>query len=80
MPARHKSLQDDPLPGADLNRKALVDERGCRRDIRSNGSIQLSKRSRSRKRCGRRNSFLRSVRISGIRSFTGSKAQSEIWS
>jgi hypothetical protein len=50
MPARHKSLQDDRLPTADLNRKALVDERGCRRDIRSNGRIRFSKGSLFEKR------------------------------
>jgi len=43
MPARHTSLQDIPLLEAVSNPAALVDERGCRRDIRSNGWIVLRK-------------------------------------
>ena len=43
MPARHTSLQDGLLLEADFERAALVDERGCRRDIRSNGWIVISK-------------------------------------
>ena len=58
MPARHKSLQHDLLHEADLTRMALVDERGCRRDIRSNGWIVLSEGVRSfENRSGRRNRF-----------------------
>ena len=49
MPARHKSLQDDLLLEADFNRTALVDERGCRRDIRSNGWIVSFEEFASRK-------------------------------
>jgi hypothetical protein len=37
MSARHNSLQDVSNP------RGSVDERGCRRDIRSNGWIDLSK-------------------------------------
>ena len=66
MPARHKSLQDDRLPTADLNRKALVDERGCRRDIRSNGWIVIFGETRAPTKTGpaEETVFLRSVRIS----------------
>src|SRR5580698_2126007 len=49
MPARHTSLQVIPLLGADFKPAALVDERGCRRDIRSNGWIVLPKGSLFRK-------------------------------
>ena len=49
MPARHTSLQDIPLLEAVSNPAALVDERGCRRDIRSNGWIVLSKEPALRK-------------------------------
>ena len=66
MPARHKSLQDDPLLSKRvLNRKALVDERGCRRDIRSNGWIDLSESlALSETGPAEETGFLRSVRIS----------------
>jgi hypothetical protein len=56
MPARHTSLQDTPLLEAVFNPAALVDERGCRRDIRSNGWIVLSKEfALHENRSGRRN-------------------------
>jgi hypothetical protein len=45
MPARHKSLRDGLLLESRFHLKALVDERGCRRDIRSNGWIVFSKAS-----------------------------------
>jgi hypothetical protein len=58
MPARHTSLQDIPLLEAVSNPAALVDERGCRRDIRSNGWIVLSKEfALFENRSGRRNQF-----------------------
>jgi hypothetical protein len=58
MPARHTSLQDIPLLEAVSNPAALVDERGCRRDIRSNGWIVLSKElALHENRSGRRNQF-----------------------
>jgi hypothetical protein len=58
MPARHTSLQDIPLLEAVSNPVALVDERGCRRDIRSNGWIVLSKEfALHENRSGRRNQF-----------------------
>src|ERR1700687_1182224 len=44
-------------------KKALVDERGCRRDIRSNGWIAFSKGSLSKTGPAEETSFLRSVRI-----------------
>jgi hypothetical protein len=56
MPARHTSLQGIPLFGAVFNPAALVDERGCRRDIRSNGWIVLREFA-LRNRSGRRNWF-----------------------
>jgi hypothetical protein len=66
MPARHTSLQDIPLLEAVSNPAALVDERGCRRDIRSNGWIVLSKELAPAKTGpAEETSFLRSVRISG---------------
>ena len=49
MPARHKSLRTICFSKQILIRTALVDERGCRRDIRSNGRIDLSKSSLFRK-------------------------------
>jgi hypothetical protein len=56
MPARHESLQNGLLlKGQISDLTALVDERGCRRDIRSNGWIVLSKSSENRS--GRRNRF-----------------------
>jgi hypothetical protein len=58
MPARHTSLQNDLFPRGRFEPAALVDERGCRRDIRSNGWIVFSQRVRSfRNRSGRRNKF-----------------------
>ena len=58
MPARHTSLQDIPLLEAVSNPVALVDERGCRRDIRSNGWIVLSREfALHENRSGRRNQF-----------------------
>jgi hypothetical protein len=49
-----------------------MDERGCRRDIRSNGWIDLSQESAlSKTGPAEETSFLRSVRISTIRNFTG---------
>ena len=57
MPARHTSLQDGPLLEAVFDPAALVDERGCRRDIRSNGWIVLSRSSLFENRSGRRNKF-----------------------
>jgi hypothetical protein len=70
MPARHTSLQDGLLLEADFERAALVDERGCRRDIRSNGWIVISKVRSLEKEFApsktgpaEETSFLRSVRI-----------------
>jgi hypothetical protein len=65
MPARHTSLQDVSLLEAVSNPKALVDERGCRRDIRSNGWIVLSGSSLLETGPAEETGFLRSVRISG---------------
>jgi hypothetical protein len=54
------------LPEADFEPAALVDERGCRRDIRSNGWIVLCESSLFRKTGpAEETDFLRSVRISG---------------
>ena len=47
MPARHLSHQDVCFSKRIPNRTALVDERGCRRDIRSNGRIAVSDGVRS---------------------------------
>jgi hypothetical protein len=47
MPARHTSHQDARRLRRTSSRKALVDERGCRRDIRSNGRIASFDRVRS---------------------------------
>jgi hypothetical protein len=67
MPARHQepSGRSASLKQV-LNRKALVDERGCRRDIRSNGWIDLSTSSGASSKTGpaEETGFLRSVRIS----------------
>ena len=67
MPARHTSLQDGLLLEADFTPEALVDERGCRRDIRSNGWIVFFERSSLFSKTGpaEETSFLRSVRIYG---------------
>jgi hypothetical protein len=67
MPARHSGLQGDLLPKSRYELRATVDERGCRRDIRSNGWIEFSSLEN---RSGRRKqSFLRSVRIFWLRNF-----------
>jgi hypothetical protein len=65
MPARHTSLQRGLLLEADFKLPALVDERGCRRDIRSNGWIVLAMGSPfARTGPAEETSFLRSVRVS----------------
>jgi hypothetical protein len=49
-----------------------MDERGCRRDIRSNGWIDLSAEfALSKTGPAEETSFLRSVRTSKVRNFTG---------
>jgi hypothetical protein len=49
-----------------------MDERGCRRDIRSNGWIDLSvELALSKTGPAEETSFLRSVRIFKVRNFTG---------
>ena len=53
MPARHTS----PAVTSRNIMKALVDERGCRRDIRSNGWIVFRGSSLLQNRSGRRNEF-----------------------
>jgi hypothetical protein len=63
MPARHTSLQDGLLLEADFERAALVDERGCRRDIRSNGWIVIREVRFLKTGPAEETSFLRSVRI-----------------
>jgi hypothetical protein len=80
MPARHTSLQDVSLLEADCTPEALVDERGCRRDIRSNGWIVLSrgspfKGSLFENRSGRRNRFSSFGADLKVRNFIGPKAQ-----
>jgi hypothetical protein len=62
MPARHTSLQDGLLLEADFTPEALVDERGCRRDIRSNGWIAFEEFA-LQNGPAEETSFLRSVRI-----------------
>src|SRR5882757_3785347 len=54
---------------------ALVDERGCRRDIRSNGWIDFRKSSLFQNRSGRRNRFSSFGAESLLRNFTGPKAR-----
>ena len=54
---------------------ALVDERGCRRDIRSNGWIEFRKGSLFQNRSGRRNRFSSFGAESLLRNFTGPKAR-----
>ena len=71
MPARHTSLPDGLLLEADFERAALVDERGCRRDIRSNGWIVIREARFLKTGPAEETSFLRSVRILKIRNFTG---------
>ena len=80
MPARHTSLQDIPLLEAVSNPVALVDERGCRRDIRSNGWIVLSGSSLLENRSGRRKQIFFVRCGSLVRNFIGRHAPSEIWS
>jgi hypothetical protein len=65
MPARHTSPQNELLLKSGFLPGALVDERGCRRDIRSNGWIVLSREfALSKTGPAEETSFLRSVRIS----------------
>jgi hypothetical protein len=65
-PARHESLQNGLLLEANSGLIALVDERGCRRDIRSNGWIVISKSLLFEKTGpAEETGFLRSVRIIG---------------
>ena len=73
MPARHTSLPNDLLLEEQFPPKALVDERGCRRDIRSNGWIVFRKSSLSQKRSGRRNQFSSFGADLPVRNFTGPK-------
>jgi len=87
MPARHTSPQNDLLPKSKFQPVALVDERGCRRDIRSNGWIVFpGELALLKAGPAEETSFLRSVRILAVRNFTGFQAQpgfqalSEIWS
>src|SRR6266436_1022355 len=54
---------------------ALVDERGCRRDIRSNGWIEFRKGSLFQNRSGRRNRFSSFGAESLLRNFTGPQAR-----
>jgi hypothetical protein len=64
MPARHTSLQNDLLPNSRFEPAALVDERGCRRDIRSNGRIVFPKGfALFETGLAEETSFLRSVRV-----------------
>jgi hypothetical protein len=80
MPARHTSLRDVPLLEAVSTPAALVDERGCRRDIRSNGWIVLSKSSLLRKPVRQKKPvfFVRCGSL--VRNFIGLKALHEVWS
>jgi hypothetical protein len=80
MPARHTSLQDGLLLEADFTPAALVDERGCRRDIRSNGWIAFEEFALSRNGPAEETSFLRSVRITDPQFHRGPKPAGEIWS
>jgi hypothetical protein len=54
---------------------ALVDERGCRRDIRSNGWIDFRESSLFQNRSGRRNRFSSFGAESLLRNFAGPKAR-----
>ena len=54
---------------------ALVDERGCRRDIRSNGWIDFRESSLFQNRSGRRNKFSSFGAESLLRNFAGPKAR-----
>jgi hypothetical protein len=54
---------------------ALVDERGCRRDIRSNGWIDFRESSLFQNRSGRRNKFSSFGAESLLRNFPGPKAR-----
>jgi hypothetical protein len=54
---------------------ALVDERGCRRDIRSNGWIDFRESSLSQNRSGRRNKVSSFGAEALLRNFTGPKAR-----
>jgi hypothetical protein len=60
LPARQKGVRATCFLGSRLNPKALVDDRGCRRDIRSSGWIEFSF---SKTGPVEETSFLRSVRI-----------------
>jgi len=64
MPARHWSAQGELLHQADFVPLAPIDERGCRRDIRSNGWIVTLESVRAFEAGpAEETSFLRSVRI-----------------
>ncbi|MBN8992789.1 MAG: hypothetical protein J0H42_31510 [Rhizobiales bacterium] len=54
---------------------ALVDERGCRRDIRSNGWIDFRESSLFQNRSGRRNELSSFGAESLLRNFAGLKAR-----
>jgi hypothetical protein len=60
MPARHKGFRAICFSRSRFNPEAQVDERGCRRDIRSSGWIEFSF---SKTGPVEETSFLRSVRI-----------------
>jgi hypothetical protein len=64
MPARRWSAQGELLHQADFVPPAPIDERGCRRDIRSNGWIVTLESVRAFEAGpAEETSFLRSVRI-----------------
>jgi hypothetical protein len=66
MPATSpKSPQDESRFGADFKPATLVDERGCRRDIRSNGWIVVRGVRSGKTGPAEETGFLRSVRICG---------------
>jgi hypothetical protein len=66
--------------GAEFEPAALVDERGCRRDIRSNGWIVYRGVRSGKTGPAEETGFLRSVRIRGPQFHRAAKLQGEIWS
>ncbi|MDB5584006.1 MAG: hypothetical protein JWR80_9182 [Bradyrhizobium sp.] len=75
MPARHTSLQDNLLLKSRSRQVALVDERGCRRDIRSTAGSRVGRVRSPNIGPAEETSFLRSVRILGSAISPASTAQ-----
>jgi hypothetical protein len=81
MPATSpRAPQDESRFGVDFKPAALVDERGCRRDIRSNGWIVFHGVRSGKTGPAEETGFLRSVRICGPQFHRAAEPQGEICS